>query len=117
MPERIQRKRSKGWTMPEGAIYVGRPGKWGNPFEVVKSTGRFLVFDRRTTEGYLSAHEDKDAAHRQAVVDWILDLKKHPLSLAVTGVMASELRGHDLACWCPVGTPCHADVILELVNA
>jgi hypothetical protein len=28
-PERIQRKRSKGWRMPEGAVYVGRPTKWG----------------------------------------------------------------------------------------
>ena len=32
MPERIQRKRTKGWRMPEGAIYVGRPTKWGNPY-------------------------------------------------------------------------------------
>lgn len=32
MPVRIQRKRSKGWRMPEGAVYVGRPTKWGNPF-------------------------------------------------------------------------------------
>lgn len=30
MPKRIQRERRKGWRMPEGAIYVGRPTKWGN---------------------------------------------------------------------------------------
>src|ERR1035437_1021501 len=29
-PKRIQRRRTKGWRMPEGAIYVGRPTKWGN---------------------------------------------------------------------------------------
>lgn len=34
MPERIQRRRTKGWRMPEGAIYVGRPSKWGNPFQL-----------------------------------------------------------------------------------
>ena len=34
----------------------------------------------------------------------------------------SELRGHDLACWCPLvdddGKPvsCHADLLLELAN-
>lgn len=39
MPKRIQRKRSKGWRMPEGAIYVGRPTKWGNPFKVGSSSG------------------------------------------------------------------------------
>ena len=26
------------------------------------------------------------------------------------------LRGKDLACWCPLGRPCHADVLLELAN-
>lgn len=29
MPKRIQRKRTKGWRMPPGAVYVGRPTKWG----------------------------------------------------------------------------------------
>lgn len=33
-PIRIQRSRAKGWRMPEGTIYVGRPGPWGNPFPV-----------------------------------------------------------------------------------
>lgn len=28
-----------------------------------------------------------------------------------------ELRGKSLACFCPVGHPCHADVLLELANA
>jgi hypothetical protein len=32
MPKRIQRKRIKGWRMPENAVYVGRPTRWGNPF-------------------------------------------------------------------------------------
>lgn len=32
MPQRIQRRRTKGWRMPAGALYVGRPTKWGNPF-------------------------------------------------------------------------------------
>lgn len=28
-----------------------------------------------------------------------------------------ELHGHDLACWCRLDQPCHADVLLELANA
>ncbi len=28
-----------------------------------------------------------------------------------------QLRGKDLACWCPLDQPCHADVLLELANA
>ena len=27
-----------------------------------------------------------------------------------------ELRGKDLACWCPLDQPCHADVLLEIAN-
>ena len=32
MPKRIQRKRTKGWRMPPGAVYVGRGSAWGNPY-------------------------------------------------------------------------------------
>ncbi|MBO0882015.1 MAG: DUF4326 domain-containing protein, partial [Mycobacterium sp.] len=28
----------------------------------------------------------------------------------------AELRGHDLACWCPLEQPCHADVLLAIAN-
>jgi hypothetical protein len=27
-----------------------------------------------------------------------------------------ELRGKNLACWCPLDKPCHADILLELAN-
>jgi hypothetical protein len=29
----------------------------------------------------------------------------------------SELRGRDVACWCAIGSPCHADTLLELAAA
>ena len=38
-PKRIQRKRTKGWRMPPGAVYVGRPTKWGNPWRPVTIAG------------------------------------------------------------------------------
>jgi hypothetical protein len=28
-----------------------------------------------------------------------------------------ELRGKNLACWCPVGGPCHANSLLIIANA
>lgn len=37
MPERIQRKRLKGWKMPADTIYVGRGSRWGNPFTPANS--------------------------------------------------------------------------------
>jgi hypothetical protein len=27
-----------------------------------------------------------------------------------------ELKGKNLSCWCPIGQPCHADVLLKLAN-
>jgi len=33
---RIQRRRTKGWKMPKGAISVCRPGPFGNPFKTAK---------------------------------------------------------------------------------
>lgn len=31
MPERVQLRRTKGFRLPESAVNVARPGKWGNP--------------------------------------------------------------------------------------
>ncbi|NLH45606.1 MAG: DUF4326 domain-containing protein, partial [Acholeplasmataceae bacterium] len=28
----------------------------------------------------------------------------------------SELKGKNLACWCSLNSPCHADVLLRLSN-
>lgn len=39
MPERVQRKRTKGWRMPANTIYVGRPTHWGNHWVVVRRHG------------------------------------------------------------------------------
>lgn len=36
----------------------------------------------------------------------------HPSEMA-----RAYLRGKDLCCWCPLGQPCHVDILLELANA
>jgi hypothetical protein len=100
-PKRVQLRRTKGWRKPEGCIVVARPSKWGNPHTVSKLPG----------EKYLQ-HQ----ARVQLAVDrYRNDLMKHQDDL-LAGILA-PLRGHDLACWCPLDQPCHADVLLELANA
>ncbi len=89
-PKRIQRRRSKGWRMPSGAVYVGRPTAYANPYTVAEY-GR----------------DEAVALFRQHLVE-------QPEAVAA-GI--AFLRGRDLACWCPLGVPCHADVWLEVVNA
>lgn len=52
-PKRIQRKRTKGWKMPENTVYVGRGSKWGNPYYVKKQkcpTCNTMVWAIRCTE-------------------------------------------------------------------
>lgn len=88
-PQRIQRKRTKGWRMPEGAVYVGRPTMWGNPFFV-----QFFGAEKAVASF-------KEWATAQG--DYVRFARK-------------QLRGHDLACWCPLNAPCHADVLLEIAN-
>jgi hypothetical protein len=34
----------------------------------------------------------------------------------VERIDVASLAGRDLACWCPLDKPCHADVLLELAN-
>ena len=89
-PKRIQRKRIKGWHMPPNAVYVGRPSKWGNPF---------VVTEEKDRDGVIRAYE-----HFLR-----LKLERDPYYL-------DPLKGKDLACWCPLDKPCHADVILKMLK-
>lgn len=91
MPERIQRKRTRGWRMPEGVRYVGRPGPYSNPYSVSEYG---LIESRRRFRAYLEDHPELVERARR------------------------ELRGLDLACWCSADAEwCHADDWLEVVNS
>ncbi|RZF05994.1 DUF4326 domain-containing protein [Streptomyces albidoflavus] len=133
MPSRIQRRRTKGWRKPEGAVYVGRGTKWGNPCKQIrmpaldgseweresrlgKTSGLWHGF--RHPDGTTTQHLVQDATREQATAmfrEW-LDLMPSLAEAART-----ELRGRDLMCWCPLPEPgepdhCHAAVLLDLAN-
>ena len=116
-PRRIQRRRTKGWRMPEGAVYVGRPTRWGNPFVVSQgfAAERAVALFSYTAHGIWVPHaclDEVDSAQAyRAHWAWLERLGGHPVELA-----RAELRGRDLACWCPLDAPCHADVLLEIAN-
>ena len=105
MPKRIQRKRTRGWKMPAGAIYVGRPTKWGNPYRV----GRSYV-DINTLE------EDCNIDAATAVRFYEEWINKGHENAPTRDEIKRELAGHDLACWCKEGETCHADVLLRIAN-
>jgi len=116
-PQRIQRKRTKGWRMPEGAVYVGRPTKWGNPWQV---GGDAQIVMRDTPKGEvqrLSLVRMWPALVVSLYRLYITHASIYDIGLDAKRLDLSELRGKDLACWCPLSSPCHADVLLELANA
>lgn len=79
--------RSEQWGIPPGAVYVGRPTKWGNPYN----------FSHGNREQIITMYEDWIATQRELLS--ALD----------------ELRGKDLVCWC-APLACHADVLMRLAN-
>lgn len=113
MPKRIQRSRAAGWQMPKGAVYVGRPTIWGNPFVCDDPAKAVEAFERYTHGGTQQFEMGPGAlqfagdAHQYAL-HWAYPdyVKEH----------IGELRGKDLVCWCRLDQPCHADVLLKLAN-
>lgn len=98
-PKRIQRKRTKGFKLPEDCVYVGRPTKWGNPFTCY--SGR--------------APEVSVAMYRRYMLEKIRTYIPNAAP-QYRGLNIEELRGKDLACWCGEGDVCHATVLIELAN-
>lgn len=97
VPHRVRRRRSKGWKIPENTKCVTRPGPWGNPFDTAEMFG---VWMERLTGGHPSPALDSSEARQMA---WIAK-------------NIEQLRGKNLACFCDLGTRCHADILLEYAN-
>jgi len=102
-PRRIQRKRTKGWKMPPNTVYVGRPTRWGNPYSA-SHHDHVHHPDTPIIREYVATPAD--------AVDRYRDYAKSLSSERIR----SELRGKNLACFCPLDQPCHADVLLEIAN-
>jgi hypothetical protein len=92
--------------MPDGAMYVGRPTIFGNPWRVEDVGQVKAVYFYRLWLGGLFPANGVAGGLRRVTILGRLD----------------ELRGKDLACWCPIENrhgirvPCHADVLLDLAN-
>lgn len=137
MPTRIQRRRTKGWRAPRGAMYVGRGTRWGNPYRVGQTQIRVPALDGSEwehegrlgktsgqrqafvhSEGTVTHHLVQDATPEQVVELYRRWLDRQP---QLADAARRELAGRDLMCWCPRPGPgepdhCHAAVLLELVH-
>lgn len=94
MPKRIQmNRRAGGWRSDNpDAVIVDRRTEFGNPFPLVEDT----------------------QADRQRVVD-LFEIWVRKSGARVADIKHC-LRGRDLACWCGLDQPCHADVLLKIAN-
>ena len=107
--KRIQRKRTKGWRMPEGAMYVGRPTPWGNPFRTLR--WQIVAGDGTVTKTNVS---------RKLKPDEAVNCFRAELGRWDSGYRAFYLgplrEATALVCWCPLDQPCHADVLIEALE-
>ena len=112
----MQLSRKAGYTLQVAsrtlnglpAKRITRPGKWGNPFTIEETASRYGL--------------DRDAAQEKAVAlcgQWLhgkLDPALSPGDPPSHAEIREGLAGHNLACWCRPGTPCHADLLIALAN-
>lgn len=114
MPLRVQRKRTKGYRLPSNTVSVCRPGKFGNPFKPGECRasgyeGTDLQIKQRCVSAFRAWLCDKDGW-----LNWQGD-EADKAKAAILDNLES-LRGKNLACFCKLDEPCHADVLLELAN-
>lgn len=85
---RVLNARIVGKAPAPGRVYIGRPGKWGNPFVI-----------------------GRDGSRAEVIAKYRAWLASQPELLDAL----DELRGKDLVCWC-APQACHGDVLIELAN-
>ena len=101
MNQRVQLKRTKGWRMPANTVKVDRTTRWGNPFRMGRDGDRaqcVRLFER------LLQNDAPLAGY---------PVEEQSLLLEQVHAHLHELQGKDLACWCPLNGPCHAEVLLH----
>jgi hypothetical protein len=117
-PVRLHLSREKGFNLQKlsrsvnglEAVACGRPSTWGNPFRI----GIGCWMPGETDQVVAENSEDAVALFRQWLTYFV---ENDTPGCAETRAALGDLRGKNLACWCDLGGPCHADVLLELANA
>lgn len=126
-PIRVKRERNKGWRIPPNTVYVGSGSKWGNPFKVEFKNGYWIVVAKENKERVvLLKTKDKNEAldfSLKSYQYWLMpythkdgDIDVFFHSVAIYHEILHELKGKNLACWCPLDQKCHADILLKLAN-
>lgn len=115
---RIQLRRTAGWRMPPNTVKVDRSTDYGNPYRVEKlGKARWTVTGTAPEIGGRVEFATKAEATAEAVRRFRLWLERsagYSPAARFKARVVENLVGHNLACWCPEGSPCHADVLIEI---
>lgn len=106
--------------MPANTVSVARPTRWGNPILLSDVGGQFPSLDVRAV-ATLCVRDFEVLANRGSLSfpNWrFLGGRRGPVSWTYPSLdeIRAELAGRNLACWCPLDEPCHADVLRRLAN-
>jgi len=113
VPQRLQLSRCKGFDLQASslalngleAVSVARPGPWGNPF---------IIGPDGTAEECVKRY--RGLMRGLFILSSNVSVADQKIANAYVAAHFSELSGKNLACWCALDKPCHADVLLELAN-
>jgi uncharacterized protein DUF4326 len=96
-PQRIQRKRTKGWKQPPLTKYLGRGTAHGNEYVIGKDGTRdeCLQLFRGRLEAMIQFY-----GARTFVQHYLEPLAPY----------------ENLSCFCPLDVPCHVDIWIEYMN-
>lgn len=120
-PKRTQRKRTRGWRKPAGAVCVTRPSIYGNPFRIGVPFCGPNIRQANTPAEAVAAFRDWIGRDTLDPLMWDRELIVAHATLKAA-LARGDLTGRDLACWCPLfdehgnRVPCHADVLLAIAN-
>ena len=111
MPKRIQRKRTPGWKMPANTVYVGRPSQFGNPFKAC------LAYDHQHAVDLFHSCVCRFPVQGHDINRWRESGGNMDALIGIaSGTLLKDIRGKNLACWCDLDQPCHAETLLVLAN-
>lgn len=113
-PRRFQCESSDLLKLPKNTIYVAGDGRWGNPYRVTKRGDKWTITEP-TGERRFSLNREEAA---RLAVKWFGEAIANGWDgIPMVEEIRSGLRGKNLACFCGLDKPCHADVYLEIANA
>ncbi len=96
--------------MPTNTVNVARgPGReWGNPW---------IIGNKRCGRDALGNYQEELIKDAETAVHFFSEMLEYELRRYPSNdEIRAELRGKNLACWCKLDAPCHADVLLRIAN-